>query len=170
LAHSIDHFDPTSELNKELDSGPLSGKVNLTDLGYSDDIKNGIRALNIAMSAMFVLYCIGAAATGVSILVSLISVCFTSRLSSLLNLLLALLAFLALGISSGIVTAIIVKAANLVNKYGNDVGLYAYKGRKYLAMTWAATAAMLLATVAWVVILCMGRKSTRRREVAEKPI
>lgn len=154
----------------ELDSGPLAGRVNLTDLGYSDDIRNGIRALNVAMSAMFVMYCIGAAAAGLSIIFSLVSFCFTGRLSSLFNFLLALLAFVAIGISSGIVTAIIVKAANLVNKYGNEFGLYAYKGRKFLAITWAATAAMLLATVAWVAIFCVGRKTTRRREVIEKPV
>ncbi|KFY75281.1 hypothetical protein V499_04742 [Pseudogymnoascus sp. VKM F-103] len=49
------HFDPTSQLQKELDSGPLAGKINLADLGYSDDIKNGIKAFNIAMTAMFIL-------------------------------------------------------------------------------------------------------------------
>ncbi|OBT88152.1 hypothetical protein VE02_03534 [Pseudogymnoascus sp. 03VT05] len=162
------HFDPTSELQKELDSGPLAGKINLADLGYSEDIKNGIKAFNIAMTAMFILHCIGAAASGLCIIVALTSFFSTGRLTSCLNFLLAIIAFLALAISSAIVTAIIVKATDLINQYGNDVGLYAYKGRKFLAMTWAATAAMLLATVAWVVIFCMGRKDSRRR-AAEKP-
>ncbi|OBT45596.1 hypothetical protein VE00_03562 [Pseudogymnoascus sp. WSF 3629] len=162
------HFDPTSQIQKELDSGPLAGKINLADLGYSDDIKNGIKAFNIAMTAMFILYCIGAAAAGLCIILALLSFFSTGRLTSCLNFLLAIVAFLALAISSAIVTAIIVKATQVVNQYGNDVGLYAYKGRKFLAMTWAATAAMLLATVAWVVIFCMGRKDSRRSAV-EKP-
>ena len=120
------------------------------------------------MTAMFVLYCIGAAAAGLCIIFSLVSFFATGRLSSCLNFLLAIVAFLALAISSAIVTAIIVKATNLINQYGNDIGLYAYKGRKFLAMTWAATAAMLLAMVAWIVIFCMGRKNTRRA-ATEKP-
>ena len=121
------------------------------------------------MTAMFVLYCIGAGAAGLCIIIALISFVSTGRLTSCLNFLLAIVAFLALAISSAIVTAIIVKVTDLINQYGNDVGLYAYKGRKFLAMTWAATAAMLLALVAWVVIFCMGRKNTIRRRVGEKP-
>ncbi|KFY52726.1 hypothetical protein V496_08217 [Pseudogymnoascus sp. VKM F-4515 (FW-2607)] len=162
------HFDPTAQLQKELDSGPLAGKINLADLGYSDDIKNGIKAFNVAMTAMFVLYCIGAAAAGLCIILALVSFFSTGRLTSCCNFLLAIVAFLALAISSAIVTAIIVKATDLINQYGNDIGLYAYKGRKFLALTWAATAAMLLASVAWIVIFCMGRKNTRRR-ATEKP-
>ncbi|OBT93632.1 hypothetical protein VE01_08068 [Pseudogymnoascus verrucosus] len=161
------HFDPTSQLQKELDSGPLAGKINLADLGYSDDIKNGIKAFNIAMTAMFILYCIGAAASGLCIILALISFFSTGRLTSCLNFLLAIVAFLALAISSAIVTAIIVKATEVVNQYGNDVGLYAYKGHKFLAMTWGGTAAMGVAMGAWVVIFCMGRKDSRR--ASEKP-
>ncbi|KFY25636.1 hypothetical protein V493_04544 [Pseudogymnoascus sp. VKM F-4281 (FW-2241)] len=116
------HFDPTAQLQKELDSGPLAGKINLADLGYSDDIKNGIKAFNIAMTAMFVLYCIGAAAAGACIILSLVSFFATGRLTSCCNFLLAIVAFLALAISSAIVTAIIVKATDLINQYGNDVG------------------------------------------------
>ncbi|KFY42353.1 hypothetical protein V494_02480 [Pseudogymnoascus sp. VKM F-4513 (FW-928)] len=162
------HFDPTAQLQKELDSGPLAGKINLADLGYSDDIKNGIKAFNVAMTAMFVLYCIGAGASGLCIIIALISFFSTGRLTSCCNFLLAIIAFLSLAISSAIVTAIVVKATDVINQYGNDIGLYAYQGRKLLAMSWGATAAMLLSSVAWVVIFCMGRKNTSRK-ATEKP-
>ncbi|ELR04472.1 hypothetical protein VC83_01988 [Pseudogymnoascus destructans] len=125
------HFDPTYQLQKELDSGPLEGKINLADLGYSDDIKNGIKAFNIAMTAMFILYCIGAAAAGLCIILALISIFSTGCLTSCLNFLLAIMAFLALAISSAIVTAIMVEATEVVNQYGNNVGLYAHKGSSW---------------------------------------
>jgi hypothetical protein len=69
------------------------------------------------------------------------------------------LAFLTLGIASAISTAVIVKAVDAVNKYGSDIGIAAYKGSKFLGMTWAATAVMLLASMVWIVEFCRGRKN-----------
>jgi hypothetical protein len=71
------------------------------------------------------------------------------------------LAFLALGIASAIETAIVVKSTNAINKYGSDIGIAAYKGGKFMAMTWAATALMFLAACLWVAECCMGRRRTR---------
>ncbi len=51
-----------------------------------------------------------------------------------------------------------VKATNLINQHGNDIGIAAYKGNKFLAMTWAATAVMLLAAIAWIAECCVGRQ------------
>lgn len=143
----------------------------MTDLGYSDDIQTGIDGLNIAMSATFVIYCIGIATAGLAMITSLIAVFVTGRLFSLFNLSLDVLAFLALGIASAIATGIMMKATDLINKYGNGVGLYAYKGTKYLAITWAATGAMLLASLAWLAIFLLGKKPAKAAEVVEeKPV
>jgi hypothetical protein len=72
------------------------------------------------------------------------------------------LAFLAIGIASAIATAVIVKAVHAVNKYGDDIGIAAYKGVKFLGMTWAATAVMLLASVVSIAQCCAPRSKSRR--------
>lgn len=90
-----------------------------------------------------------------------------SRLISLGNWGLASISFLALLIASIIITVVQIKAVDLINKYGNDIGVYAYKGGKYLALTWAAVALMFLAKMAWVVEFCVGR-ARRSREYTEK--
>ena len=65
------------------------------------------------------------------------------------------LSFLALGVASGIVTAAAVKATDVINEHGQDVGIVASRGGKFLGMTWAATALMLVATVSWMGSCCV---------------
>ena len=57
---------------------------------------------------------------------------------------------LALGIASAIASVIMSKVVHEVNKHGNDVGISATKGKTFLGMTWAATALMLIAAMAWI--------------------
>jgi hypothetical protein len=121
-------------------------------------LQTAIDGLNTAMSAMFVLYCIGIAATGLAIITGLLAFFLTGRLWSFLNWMIAIVAFLALGIASAIVTAIMVKAVNIINDKGNDAGLYASKGTKFLILTWVATAAMFVASIWWVGECCVGRR------------
>ena len=68
------------------------------------------------------------------------------------------MAFFALGIASGISTAIATKVVNAVDKYGKVIGISAYKGKTFMGLTWAATALMLLAAMAWIFECCLGRK------------
>jgi len=145
-------FDPTAILQKELKKG-----VSLKDIKWPDAIQDGLRALSTAARAMFVMYMIGIATVGLMILTSLAGLS-GSRLLSIVNFLLGNLAFLSLGIASAIATAIAIKSSNVINKYGADIGIAAYKGGKYLAMTWAATALAFIAALAWVVEFCLGRK------------
>jgi hypothetical protein len=118
--------------------------INITDIAWPDEIQDGINALNAAFSATFIFYCIGIGAAGLAIFLH------GSRLVPLGNWALGFVSFFALAIASIIVTVFMVKATNLLNKYGNDVGLYACKGGKFLALTWSATTIMLLASVAGV--------------------
>lgn len=144
--------------------GPLGGKVTLQDLGYPDEIQDGINAINGLLGATFVLYCLGIALAGVLILLSFGAI-FTHRSGlPVFNLVLAFLAFLAFGIGSAILTAFMVKASSLINEHGNDIGLYARKGNKFLALTWAATGAMLLAFLAWIFVVIF------RRDKSSKPV
>jgi len=160
-------FDPTAILQKELRKG-----VSLKDIKWPEKIQDGLRALSTAARAMFVLYMIGIATTGLMIFTSLAGLS-GSRLLSIINFLLGNLAFLSLGIASAIATAIATKSSNIINKYGADIGIAAYRGSKYMAMTWAATALAFVAALAWVVEFCLGRKRSGRasgfskRETAE---
>jgi hypothetical protein len=154
-------------LNGELEVGPLH--INLSTIDWPADIQNGLNKLNIALDATFVLYAIGIAACGLAILASLLAFFLSgSRLISFGNWGLASLAFTALLIASIIVTVIQKEAAHVINKYGNEIGVYAYKGVKYLILTWVSVAVMFLASTAWVAEFCMGRRN-KEREFHEKP-
>ncbi len=165
---TIDHFDITSELNKQLELGPL--KLNLSDLDWPSDIQSGLNDLATAIDAVFVLYAIGIAAAGLAILTALVAFFLdASRLVSFGNLGLTSLSFIVLLIASITITVVQQQAAHLINKYGNDIGVYAYKGAKYMALTWVSVAVMILASAAWCVEFVIGRRN-RRREYSEKPV
>ncbi|KAK5204465.1 hypothetical protein LTR47_009247 [Exophiala xenobiotica] len=132
------HFQPTKIIQEHLPDG-----VTLEDLHWPDEIQDAERAIKVASTAMTVLYIIGVVFAGIAVLA-------------------ALLAFLAIGIASAIATAVIVKAVHAVNKYGDDIGIAAYKGVKFLGMTWAATAVMLLASVVSIAQCCAPRSKSRR--------
>ncbi|RFU28487.1 hypothetical protein B7463_g7869, partial [Scytalidium lignicola] len=162
------HFNLEKILNEQLEVGNLH--INLSDLGWPDSIQNDINDANAGLDATFVLYVIGITAAGLLILTSPISIFSNgSRLVSLGNLSLAVISFLTLLIASVIVTIFQNKAADVINKYGNDIGAYAYKGKKYLVITWVSVAVMFLATLAWMVEFCVGRRNSRR-EYTEKRI
>lgn len=174
-----DHFDPAGTIDSELKLGAFH--INLTTINWPQSLTDGIDALNASLDATFVLYCIGIAACGLLIIFSIVMFFlpskynitatnhhYHSRIIGILAGLLAIIAFLALGIASAIVTVFMVKVVNLVTQYGDEVGVYAYKGDKFLAITWAATGVMLLAVIAWAAECCF-RRRIRRREWAEKP-
>jgi len=159
-------FDISSQIEKELSIGKYN--ISLEDIGWPDAIQDGLNTLNVAMDATFVLYAIAIAAAGCAIIASVIAFFLHgSRLISLGNWGLASLSFVTFLIASIIVTVVQNKASHILNKYGNDIGLYAYKGGKYLIITWVTVAVMFLASAAWVVEFCIGRKN-KRREYTEK--
>lgn len=156
------HFDPVGSLNASLQSNSILKGINLTDIDWPDKLTDGLDALNGLSSATFVLYVLGIAFSGLAIITSALAFFLHgSRLISFGNWGIATTAFIFLGVASAIVTAIMVKVVDLVNKYGNDAGVYAYKGSKFLALTWAGTALMLVASLAWVVEFCVGRRRDR---------
>ncbi len=166
----VDKFDPTSRLEQKLADGPLGGQVTLKDLGWPDKIQQGIDAVNGLLAATFVLYCIGIAFAGILIISSFLAIFSTGRLLSIVNLIMAFLSFLALVIASAIVTAFMVKVTDVINENGNDIGVYANKGSKFLAITWAATGAMFLALLSWIVLFILGRKQRRRGGYNDKDV
>lgn len=153
----LDHFDISDQLSKELQLGKLH--FDLSAIGWPSDIQNGLNNLSTALDTLFVLYTVGATATGLVILGTLITlVTPTSRFALFYNWGLISLSFLSLLIASAVITIVQIKAVGLINRYGNEIGVYAYKGNKYMFLTWAAVVVMLLAGVVEIIA---GRKNVK---------
>ncbi|MCJ1308276.1 hypothetical protein MMC25_001929 [Agyrium rufum] len=145
-------FNPQQVLQSELKPG-----VQLSDLKFPDEIQNAITTLEVAMKAMFILYCIAVAFSGLAVLGAIFGL-FGGRLSAFLNIMLDFMAFLSILLASILSTVIASKATNAVNQYGNPIGIAATKGNEFLGFTWAATGVMLLASIAWIFECIVGRK------------
>ncbi|KAH8732861.1 actin cortical patch SUR7/pH-response regulator pali [Phaeosphaeriaceae sp. PMI808] len=159
-------FNPTAIIQDALNK-TTKGKVTLKDIKWPEDIDDGIRALNAVMAAMFVLYVLSICLIFVALIAAVAAIIASGRLSACLNGIVALSALLAIGIASALVTAMSSKATETINKYGNDVGLEAKKGGKFLALTWSATALMFIVFVVWMVEVCVGRRQTKRTTYAK---
>jgi len=164
-------FDPRTILQQELNRTGR-GSVNLTALEWPSQVNKGLQALRIASRAAFILYCIAIGFTAVATLFALLSIFFDGRLSAFINVLIDWLAFLAVGLASAIVTAIIVKATDVLNKYGSDIDISATKGTKFLVLTWVATAVMLIASMVWCFDCILGtrkNRSSRKGDYVDEP-
>jgi len=157
-------FDPRTVMQRELNKTGHSN-VNLTALHWPSQIDEGLHALRIATKATFILYCIAIGFIGVATIFALLSIFLEGRLSAFVNVLIDSIAFLAIGLASAIVTAIISKATHVINKYGNDIGITANKGTKFLVLTWVATALMLVASMVWCFDCIFG---TRRQRASKR--
>lgn len=155
-------FDPRNTLQQEL-SKSGHGNINLTSLDWPSGIDDGLAALHVAQTATFILYCIAIGTIGISVVVSLLSMFFSGRLSALFTILLTFLAFLTSVLASIIVTIIAVKATNVINNYGVHVGVAAYKGGHFLAITWVATGLTALNVLFWCAECCIGTRGRSRR-------
>jgi len=153
-------FNPTQILERALNESGVD--VSLEDLHWPDDIDRSIDALRTVFKTVFVLYCIAIGLIFVALVASVPAALSAGRLAACLNVMLTILAFLAIGLASALVTAVVVKGADALNKYGADIGVQAQKGSKFLAITWSATALMFVALCAWSFETCFGHR--RRRE------
>ena len=161
------HFQPQNTLQNQLQTSDHPD-INLDDLHWPDKITTGLHALRDAQRAVFVLYCIGIGLAFVAFALSVTGIFLHGRLSAFANVVVDWLAFLALALASAVVTAIIVEATHLINHFGNDIGVSAQKGNKFLALTWAATALMLVASVTWCFECIVGRRRERTYARGEK--
>jgi len=159
---SFFHFNPTEIIELELKPG-----LNLSVIKWPDEIEDTAQEVEMAVRAMFVLYCIGIALTVIALVGSFVGFITSGRISALLNFMLSLLSFLALGLASALSTVAIVKMRNTVNKHGRAIGITVYKGDTFLGMTWAATGVMLLATFIWIT-QCFVPSRRRTTHVHEK--
>jgi uncharacterized membrane protein YhaH (DUF805 family) len=147
-----------SALNKTVGS-----KVTLEDLKWPDAIEDGIKSINALLSATRILYIVAIVFICIALLVPLLLTVFrkSGGLAAMFNIAIAGLAFAAMFIASLLVTIMVNKGSEAINKYGNKIGVVAYKGSGFLAITWAATALMFLAMVGWIGVWFVGRKERK---------
>jgi len=164
------NFDPITQISNELSEGPLH--INPADLNWPDNIQSTINTLNTVLTAVFALYVVGICLSFFTLIFALLTFFLPNRpaiLTPLLLSLLALLSFITLGVASGLVTAAMVEIVNTLNGSAADIGIAAYRGNNFLALTWGATGVMLVAVIGSFLECCCGRR-TRGREWSERKI
>ena len=155
------YFNPEDILQQALDSNGLG--ITLTDLKWPEDIQRGLDALRLVGITSFVLYCLSIAFIFLALVAAVPALFASGRLAACLNLMITILAFLAIGLASALVTAVAVKGTSIINQHGNDVGVQAQRGNKFLGLTWATTALMFVALVAWSLELCIGHRKRQTK-------
>ncbi|WPG97324.1 Hypothetical protein R9X50_00009800 [Acrodontium crateriforme] len=165
-ATAIYNFNPHQTLQQELDNSGHSN-INITALGWPNEIDTAIRDLRVAAKAMFVLYCIGIALVFIAFSFAALGICFDGRLNASVNILVDWLAFVTLGIASAIATAIAVKASDVINDHGSEAGLHADKGTKFMILTWVATGLMFVTSLIWCFVCVKGRKRTSSKKLSD---
>ncbi|KAK3722152.1 hypothetical protein LTR37_002585 [Vermiconidia calcicola] len=151
------HFDPANEISKELNES-TNGVIDLSRIEWPEDLEDALNALKLAANVMFVLYCLGIAFIFLALVGSMAGLFFEGRASAAINVLIGLLAFLSIMIASSLITFIATHATKFINKYGEDIGISATRGNKFLALTWASTALVFVAMVAWIGLFFYGRR------------
>lgn len=137
-------------------------------LRVPDDIKDAVNILNGFLLALFVFFVLGAGLAGLSVIFCLVAFISTSRLWIWVNVATAALAALALAVGS-IITTVMAKRAESINEKGQEVGITASAGTKFMAITWASFALMIIALFFWLIPQCHGRRSkSRNHRVADR--
>lgn len=155
-------FNLTEMLDKQLEVGPF--QMNLADINWPDDIQDSIDLLNTALLVTFVFYVLAVGFSGLAMVASAGAFfLFARRGVNAVNVILSGLAALVLLIASILVTVAGKKGVNKINDVGDDVGLSASVGEKFLALTWAAAALMIIAAIYWVMHLCLMRRERKRQ-------
>jgi hypothetical protein len=75
-----------------------------------------------------------------------------------LNVVLAMLATAIFALASAIVHVLALAASKIINFLGEDLGIAAYLGRSFLAMTWATTGLLLASFVLGVVLFSLDKR------------
>ncbi|RKF83424.1 putative sur7 protein [Golovinomyces cichoracearum] len=149
---AVYHFKIADIIDKQLQVGPLH--IGLDKLKWPDSIQKKFDELSTALHAALAFYAISVVAAGISIFTGLVLLFGSdSLLLSLVNMACLFLSFFSLFIASIIITVVNSKSLKTVNENGNKIGLYAYKGHKYLALTWSSMAVMLLAVLSFAALM-----------------
>ncbi|KAI1381935.1 hypothetical protein F4677DRAFT_400323 [Hypoxylon crocopeplum] len=160
----------TDILQREIDAGPLN--ISAADIPLPTKIQESIDYLNSFLLASFVLYTLGSAFSGLSFLSCIVVLTLRGRTINkglvAFNLVLAALAALTLAVGSAIATAISKKGVSEINAAGDEAGISAIEGTKFMIISWVAFAVMFVALVYWSVLCCYPRRRLRPATYREK--
>ncbi|OTA84423.1 hypothetical protein M434DRAFT_83346 [Hypoxylon sp. CO27-5] len=147
------HFNLTDVLQREIDAGPL--RINASDIPIPSSIQETIDYLNSFLLATFVFYVLGSGFSGLSFLSCIVILTLRrdsiGRCTIIINVALSSLAALSLAIGSAIATAISKKGVSEINSAGDDVGISAVEGTKFMIISWVAFAVMFVTLLFWSV-------------------
>lgn len=148
-------------LDQELSVGPL--RLSLADLDWPDTIEDALDKVNKALLAIFILYVLGIGFSGLAILGSLAAIFLSSSKGvTIVNFIFAILAAVVLFAGSLVTTIGAREGTKQINDLGDDIGLSADVGTKFMIISWVAFAVMAAAAVYWVTQCCVTRRTTKR--------
>ena len=150
LTLTIAYLNVSALLDEELRVGPF--EISLNDLGFSDDLQEKLDEVPKLFMAMSVLYILGAGFSGLSLLGSLAALFMlpqSGRILVLVNFTLTFLAMVCLLAGNLATTIGGKKVVDAVADFGDDIGLYASRGDKFMALVWTAFALMAVSTIYW---------------------
>ncbi|KAF8429583.1 actin cortical patch SUR7/pH-response regulator pali [Tirmania nivea] len=153
-------FNPVDIFQTELISN-----YTINDLGIPSEVESGAKALAVAYKVMFICYTIGVALSGLCVLLGLTIGWMETRAVAAIVGLLSILSALALAVGASIATAISIQLKNVFNEHmGQKVNVWADNdGGTFIALSWAAVLAMVLAMIYWAFGCCCGGSAGRRR-------
>lgn len=159
------NFTPGQAIQQTLDRTGTG--ITLEDLHWDKNIDTQVKTIQILLKVMLGFYCLAIGFAFFTMIGALISLFkpTSGRGTSAFTSIVGFLAFLALGIASGMVTAIGVKGDHIIDKYGKAVGISANRSNKLLALTWAGTALLFLGMIVNCFGICFFGK---KRRVTEK--
>ncbi|KAF2703248.1 integral membrane protein-like protein [Pleomassaria siparia CBS 279.74] len=154
-------FDPRVFLQQSLDRAnvtTITVDSLLDQIGFPASITSGLNVLRVAYHAMFACYIITIVLSFIMLLTSALYIFSNgSRITACITMIVSVMTFLASGAASGVATAVNVIGASVINEKGNQYGIEAHQGRKFLALTWGCTAILLVGLLYWFVDCCCGR-------------
>ena len=173
LTPSTAYLNVSALLDEELRVGPF--EISLNDLGFSDDLQKKLDEVPKLFMAMAILYILAAGFSGLSILASLAALFMlpqAGRMLVLANFTLAFLAMVCLLAGNLATTIGGKKVVDAVADFGEDIGLYASRGHKFMALVWTAFALMTVSTIYWgyefFAETRMKRRGTTRKRTKEE--
>lgn len=161
-------YNLTDKLQKELSVGPFN--FTLSTLGISEDTQSKLGYLPIVAKVLAGLFIVTLAATGVSMLLTLLGFLLipnhAPRRLSFLNMGAALAAVI-FTLASSLVATFVPRAiaSQLQESLGSTVGLEIIANMKLATMLWAACGMTALSTVSWfgeLIVQCVRRRRMRR--------
>jgi hypothetical protein len=164
-------YNITKMFDHELEVGPFN--LNLADLGFTSELQEEFDKIPRILLALAVVYILAVGFTGLACLASVAGILMLpvhgkSRAVVLANLGIAALGFLTL-LAGSLVTTIGAKpAADKINDFGNDIGLAATVGGRFLGLTWAAVGLMVLVVGYWFWELRETKKYGARQRLRDK--